>query len=94
MKKIIIDNIELENYEEYKEDLQNYPIYASRSVLTKFAIVMLQLIYANTEEYSTNELEEGEYIEIKIRRVKEKDKRTNTDIDYCSHLVSYFETLE
>jgi len=75
MKKIIIDNKKLENYGWYKEDLQNYPIYASTGGLSRFDIVMLQLMYANTDEYSTNKLAEGEYIEIKIRKVKEKDKR-------------------
>ena len=72
IKLIIIDNKELQKYEEYKQHLQDYPIYASTSGLSKFDIVMLQLMYANTEEYSTNKLEEGEYIEIKIRKVKVK----------------------
>ena len=72
MKKIIIDNKELENYEEYKKHLQDYPIYASTSGLSRFDIVMIQLMYANTDEYSTNKLAEGEYIEIKIRRVKKR----------------------
>ena len=72
MKKIIINNKELENYEEYKKHLQDYPIYASTSGLSRFDIVMLQLMYANTEEYSTNKLGDNEYIEIKIRKVKGK----------------------
>jgi len=72
MKKIIIDNKELENYEEYKKHLQDYPIYASTSGLSRFDIVMLQLMYANTEDFSVNKLEENEYIEIKIRKVKGK----------------------
>ena len=72
MKKIIIDNKELENYEEYKKHLQDYPIYASTSGLSKFDIVMLQLMYANTEDFSVNKLDDNEYIEIKIRKVKGK----------------------
>ena len=92
--KIKINQKELNNYQKYKKNLQDFPIYASTGALFRSDIVILQSVYSHMGEIATNKLAEGEYIEITIKKVKEKDKRTNTDIDFSSHLVSYFETLE
>lgn len=68
-----ITKTDLENYELYKSHLQDYPIYANTSGLTKSDIVMLQSVHSHTENISTNKLDNDEYIEVIIRHVKIKE---------------------